>query len=125
MLRGLVGCVAESGVSVVLATERDRFVRQPEIIYLLRKELAQRGAQLTEGMLDQIAQFFRATFAEKSRENKVKKAREGKASDSGAPPYRGSGGSSLLRPRNGHGPCPLWSANKSVSWGSTWARSVT
>ncbi len=94
--------VAEGGVSVVLAAERDRLARQPEIIYLLKKELARHGTQLralnqqgddspvgqlTEGMLDQIAQFFRATFAEKSRENKIKKAREGKASGSGTPPF--------------------------------------
>jgi len=93
--------VAEGGVSVVLATERDRFARQPEIIYLLKRELDRHGTQLrslnqqgddspvgrlTEGMLDQIAMFFRATFAEKSRENKRKKAREGKASGSGTPP---------------------------------------
>ena len=94
--------VAEGGVSVVLATERDRLARAPEIIYFLKKELARHGTQLralnqqgdesavgqlTEGMLDQIAQFFRATFAEKSRENKIKKAREGKASGSGTPPF--------------------------------------
>jgi site-specific DNA recombinase len=94
--------VAEGGVSVVLATERDRFAREPEIIYLLRKELARRGTQLralnqqaddspvgqlTEGMLDQIARFFRATFAEKTRDNNFKKAREGKASGSGTPPF--------------------------------------
>jgi site-specific DNA recombinase len=96
------GRVAEGGVSVVLATERDRFARQPEIIYLLKKELARHGTQLralnqqaddspvgvlTEGILDQIAMFFRAQFAEKSMENKRKKAREGKASGSGTPPF--------------------------------------
>lgn len=93
--------VAEGGVSVVLATERDRFAREPEITYLLKRELERHGTrlhalnqrgddspvgQLTEGMLDQIARFFRATFAEKSRENKRKKAREGEASGSGTPP---------------------------------------
>src|SRR5215203_3755219 len=30
--------VAEGGVSVVLATERDRFAREPAYLYLLRKE---------------------------------------------------------------------------------------
>lgn len=94
--------VAEGGVSVVLATERDRFARQPEIIYLLKKEFARHGTALralnqqaddtpvgvlTEGILDQIAMFFRAQFAERSMENKRRKAREGKASGSGTPPF--------------------------------------
>jgi len=94
--------VAQGGVSVVLATERDRFAREPAIAYLLKKELAEHGTklkalndqgddspvgELTDGMLDQIAKFFKATFAAKSMENKLKKAREGKASGSGTPPY--------------------------------------
>ena len=94
--------VAEGGVSVVLATERDRFAREPAYLYLLRKECEEHGArlkalndqgddspvgELTAGMLDQISKFYRATFAAKSMENKKRKAREGKASGSGTPPY--------------------------------------
>ena len=94
--------VSEGGVSTVLATERDRFAREPAYLYLLKREFEEYGTslyalngatddspvgELTEGMLDQIAKFFRATFAAKSRENKLRKAREGKASGSGTPPY--------------------------------------
>ena len=94
--------VAGGGVSVVLATERDRFAREPAYLYLLKREFEEHGTtiralnqqgddspvgELTDGMLDQIAKFFKATFAAKSRENKIKKAREGKASGSGTPPY--------------------------------------
>ncbi len=43
--------------------------------------------ELTAGMLDQIAKFYRAMFAAKSVENKRKKAREGKASGSGTSPF--------------------------------------
>jgi site-specific DNA recombinase len=94
--------VAAGDVSVVLATERDRFAREPAYLYLLRKELEEHGTilkalndqgddspvgELTAGMLDQIAKFYRSTFAAKSMENKRRKAREGAASGSGTPPY--------------------------------------
>jgi site-specific DNA recombinase len=94
--------VAEGGVDVVLAQERDRISREPAYHYLLKKEFEAHGTalralndsgddspvgQLTDGILDQIAKFQRAHFALKSRQNKEKKAREGKTSGSGAPPY--------------------------------------
>src|SRR5919107_4785758 len=67
--------VAASGVSVVLAQDRDRFSREPAYHYLLRQEfeehdcklraLNDRGddspeGELTDGILDQLAKFERA-----------------------------------------------------------------
>jgi site-specific DNA recombinase len=94
--------VADGGVTVVLALERDRISREPAYYYLLKKEFEQHGTalkalndagdispagELTDGIMDQIAKFQRATFADKSRKNKLRKAREGKVSGSGSPPY--------------------------------------
>jgi site-specific DNA recombinase len=85
--------VADGGVSVVLAQDRDRFSREPAYTYLLRREfeehdtalraLNDRGddtpeGQLTDGILDQLAKFERAKTAERSRRGKIRKAREGK-----------------------------------------------
>src|SRR5215211_6203822 len=71
--------VATSGVSVVLAQDRDRFAREPAYIYLLKKELEEHGCELkalndrgdgspqgelTDGILDQVAKFERAMIAE-------------------------------------------------------------
>ena len=57
-----------------LAQDRDRFAREPAYLYLLQEEFAKHGAklqalnarsddtlegQLTEGMLDQLANFER------------------------------------------------------------------
>jgi site-specific DNA recombinase len=84
--------VAAGGVSAVLATERDRFSREPAHMWLLREELAEHGtklralnslgdsaeAELGDAMMDQVGRYFRRKMAEKTAENKVKKAREGK-----------------------------------------------
>lgn len=85
--------VAAGNVSMVLAQDRDRLVREPAYHYLLRKEfeehdcelraLNDRGdatpeGQLAEGVLDQIAKYERVKMAERSRRGKLRKAREGK-----------------------------------------------
>ncbi len=85
--------VAEGGVSVVLAQDRDRFAREPAFHYLLRREFEERGCllralndrgdgspegELTDGILDQLAKFERAKIAERSRRGKLRKAQEGK-----------------------------------------------
>src|SRR5688500_3327107 len=85
--------VAESGVSVVLAQDRDRFAREPAYVYLLRREfeehstkirsLADRGdespeGELTDGILDQLAKFERTKIAERTRRGLNKKVKEGK-----------------------------------------------
>jgi len=85
--------VAAGGVSVVLAQDRDRFVREPAYHYLLRREFEEYGTrlralndrgddtpegELTDGILDQLAKFERAKTAERTRRGKLKKAREGK-----------------------------------------------
>jgi site-specific DNA recombinase len=81
------------GVAAVLAQDRDRFAREPALLYLLKRELAEHGCklramndrgddspegELTDGILDQLAKFERAKTAERSRRGKVRKAREGK-----------------------------------------------
>ncbi|MEJ7873029.1 MAG: recombinase family protein, partial [Rubrobacteraceae bacterium] len=85
--------VATGTVSMVLAQDRDRLVREPAYHYLLRREfleydcelraLNDRGdntpeGQLAEGVLDQIAKYERLKTAERSRRGKLRKAREGK-----------------------------------------------
>ena len=85
--------VAASGVSVVLAQDRDRFAREPAYHYLLKREFEEHGTkiralndrgdespegELTDGILDQLAKFERAKTAERSRRGKLRKAREGK-----------------------------------------------
>jgi site-specific DNA recombinase len=85
--------VAASGVSVVLAQDRDRFAREPAYHYLLRREFEEHGTkiralndrgddspegELTDGILDQLAKYERAKTAERSRRGKLRKAREGK-----------------------------------------------
>ncbi len=86
--------VAEGGVSVVLAQDRDRIAREPAYHYLLKQEFAKRGCriramndrgdetpegELTDGILDQLAKFERAKIAERTRRGKARKAREGRA----------------------------------------------
>ncbi len=81
------------GVAAVLAQDRDRFAREPALLYLLKRELAEHGCklramndrggdspegELTDSILDQLAKFERAKTAERSRRGKVRKAREGK-----------------------------------------------
>jgi len=85
--------VATGEVSMVLAQDRDRLVREPAYHYLLKREfegygcalraLNDRGddspeGQLAEGVLDQIAKYERVKMAERSRRGKLHKARTGK-----------------------------------------------
>jgi site-specific DNA recombinase len=94
--------VQAGGVSVVLAQDRDRFAREPAYHYLLRREFAEHGTkiralndrgddtpegELTDGILDQLAKYERAKFAEKSRRGKLRKAREGKIVATKMPHY--------------------------------------
>jgi site-specific DNA recombinase len=85
--------VVAGGISVVLAQDRDRFAREPAYHYLLRREFDEHGVkirslndrgdespegELTDGILDQLAKYERAKFAERSRRGKMRKAREGR-----------------------------------------------
>ena len=85
--------VAAGGVSVVLAQDRDRFAREPAYHYLLRREFEEHGTKiralndrgdetpegdLTDGILDQLAQYERAKLAERTRRGMLRKAREGR-----------------------------------------------
>jgi site-specific DNA recombinase len=104
------GLVAEGGVSVVLAQDRDRLAREPAYHYILRQELAENGTalrslndrgdgspegELTDGILDQLAKYERAKTAERTRRGKLRKAREGKHLRTPQPPlgfrYAGTG----------------------------------
>ena len=93
--------VAEGGISVVLAQDRDRFAREPAYHYLLRKEFEEHGTkiralndrgddspegELTDGILDQLAKFERAKIAERSRRGKRRMASEGKVIAVPSPP---------------------------------------
>ncbi|MDP9458169.1 MAG: recombinase family protein [Actinomycetota bacterium] len=86
--------VAEGGVSVVLAQDRDRIAREPAYHYLLKQEFVKHSCkiramndrgdetpegELTDGILDQLAKFERAKIAERTRRGKTRKAREGRA----------------------------------------------
>src|ERR671923_1042391 len=81
--------VAAGGVSVVLAQDRDRFAREPAYIYLLRRGFEEYGTKiralndrgddspegdLTDGILDQIANFERAKIAERTRRGRLRRA---------------------------------------------------
>src|SRR3712207_3338014 len=94
--------VAAGGVSVVLAQDRDRFVREPAYHYLLRREFEEHGtkiralndrgddspeSELTDGILDQLAKYERAKIAERSRRGRLRKAREGKLLRNGRAHY--------------------------------------
>jgi site-specific DNA recombinase len=94
--------VAEGGVSVVLAQDRDRLAREPAYHYLLKREFEEHGCllrslndrgdgspegELTDGILDQLAKFERAKTAERSRRGKLRKAREGKIIAGRTPNY--------------------------------------
>lgn len=94
--------VAEGGVSVVLAQDRDRFAREPAYHYLLRREFEEHGTkiralndrgddspegELTDGIMDQLAKFERAKTAERTRRGRLRKAREGKVVASRSPRY--------------------------------------
>jgi site-specific DNA recombinase len=94
--------VASSGVSVVLAQDRDRFAREPAYLYLLKQEFGEHGTiiralndrgddtpegELQDGILDQLAKFERAKTAERTRRGKLRKAREGKVLAGTRPNY--------------------------------------
>jgi site-specific DNA recombinase len=85
--------VAAGGVSVVLAQDRDRFVREPAYHYLLRREFEEHGTKiralndrgddtpegdLTDGIMDQLGKYERAKIAERTRRGMLRKAREGR-----------------------------------------------
>lgn len=82
--------VAQGGVHLVWAQDRDRFAREPAYHYLLRREFEEHGTimrsdndhgddspegELTDGILDQLAKYERAKTAERSRRGKLRKAR--------------------------------------------------
>jgi site-specific DNA recombinase len=94
--------VAAGGVTVVLAQDRDRFVREPAYHYLLKREFEEHGTklaalndrgdespegELTDGILDQLAKYERAKIVERSRRGKLRKAREGKVVAGHTPNY--------------------------------------
>src|SRR5215213_4436612 len=94
--------VAASGVSVVLAQDRDRFSREPAYTYLLRREfeehsckmraLNDRGddspeGELMDGVFDQFAKFERAKTAERTRRGRLRRAKEGKIVPGSLPDY--------------------------------------
>jgi site-specific DNA recombinase len=94
--------VAAGGVSVVLAQDRDRFAREPAYHYLLRRDFEEHGTkilalndrggespegELTDGILDQLAKYERAKIAERTRRDKLQKARQGKVIATMKPPY--------------------------------------
>jgi site-specific DNA recombinase len=94
--------VAPGGVSVVLAQDRDRFSREPAYSYLLRREFEESGTklralndrgdeipegQLTDGILDQLAKYQRASIARATSRGKLRKAREGRILRGPKPPY--------------------------------------
>jgi site-specific DNA recombinase len=94
--------VAEGGVSVVLAQDRDRFAREPAYHYILRREFEEHGTkiralndrgdetpegELTDGILDQLAKYERTKIAERTRRGKLHRAREGKIVPTHTPDY--------------------------------------
>lgn len=93
---------AAGEVSVALSQDRDRFAREPALLYLLRRELAEHGTELrslndrgddspegelTDGILDQLARYERAKTAERTRRGRLRKAREGKIIRATKPPF--------------------------------------
>ncbi len=94
--------VAQGGVGVVWAQDRDRIAREPAYLYLLGREFDEHGTklragndrgddspegELTNGILDQLAKFERAKIAERSRRGRLRKAREGKLLRNSRPHY--------------------------------------
>src|ERR687883_607149 len=84
--------VAASGVSVVLAQDRDRFSREPAYAYLLKREFEEHGCkmralndrgddspegELMDGVFDQFAKFEWAKTAERTRGVKQAFERQG------------------------------------------------
>ena len=96
------GLVAAGVTTLVLAQHRDRLARTPAYYYLLHREFEEYGCkvrslndrgddspegELTDGILDQLAKFERAKTAERTRQRKLQKAREGKILAVHGPPY--------------------------------------
>jgi site-specific DNA recombinase len=95
--------LAQDGdVSVVLAQDRDRFAREPALLWLLEQELAVHGARLralnnrgdgspegvlTDGILDQLAKYERAKTTERTRRGRLQRAKQGKVLPNRNPPY--------------------------------------
>lgn len=94
--------VSQGGVDLVIATDRDRFAREPAYHYLLKREFKQHGTrlralndqgddspegELTDGVLDQIAKYQRAKTARLTRNAKVQRVREGKVMPGTKVPY--------------------------------------
>jgi site-specific DNA recombinase len=94
--------VAAGGVTVVLAQDRDRFVREPAYHYLLKREFEEHGTKLaalndrgdespegepTDGILDQLAKYERAKIAERTRRGMLRRVREGNPNVTGQPKY--------------------------------------
>jgi site-specific DNA recombinase len=78
---------------VVLAQDRDRFAHEPAYHYILRQEFEEHGTkisalndrgdespegELTDCILDQLAEYERAKVAERTRRGKRKKVQQGK-----------------------------------------------
>ena len=76
----------------MLAQDRARFSREPAYTYLLKRDFEEYGTkmcslkdhgddspegQLTDGILDQIAKYERAKIAERTRQGKHRKLRQG------------------------------------------------
>ena len=85
--------VAEGGVDLVLAQDRDRFAREPVFLVLLKLEFDEHGTalralndrggdspedELATGVLDALARFERLKTAERTRRGLLRKARSGK-----------------------------------------------
>jgi site-specific DNA recombinase len=94
--------VADGGVDVVLAQDRDRFARKVVLNGLLEEELSKHGCRtkalndygdespegaLMRGIQTQFAEYERAKIAERTRRGKERKAREGKILRGAKPPY--------------------------------------
>jgi site-specific DNA recombinase len=84
--------VAAGRVSAVLAQDKDRFAREPEYLYLLRREFEEQGCKLSavndRGLIDDhLAKWELKTTAERSRRAKLRKAREGKIVAVTSPTY--------------------------------------
>jgi site-specific DNA recombinase len=85
--------IAEGGVDLVLAQDRDRLAREPAYLVLLKLEFEERGAELralndrgggspedelATGVLDALARFERLKTAERTRRGLLRKAKSGK-----------------------------------------------
>ena len=94
--------VSKGGADLVIATDRDRFAREPAFHYLLKREFEEHGCklralndqgddspegELTDGVLDQIAKYQRAKTARLTRNAKIQRVREGNVMPGTTLPY--------------------------------------